>query len=195
MPSIFIRIALVVLLLTASFTGAFAQNKPETPDRSWRKAVPEITWKNISPPFKDYRYYDHVEVYPFEHISKAFSPINAWWLSEAATLVYADEDFVRIRFRKAGMSQVVYFNKDSTQCFVASNDKFALVVFRGSEIWKKKEKFDLSMITASFMTGYRKPGKKISRSNTSPETTMNQATHSGAGCRDLCRMHFEIMFR
>jgi pimeloyl-ACP methyl ester carboxylesterase len=152
MSSIFIRIALIGLLLAADVTGVFAQNKPETPGRSWRKAVPEITWKNISPPFKDYRYYEHVEVFPFEHKSKAFSPINAWWLSEAATLVYADEDFVRIRFRKAGMSQVVYFNKDSTQCFVASNDKFALVVFRGSEIWKKTEKFNLAKVLADLMT-------------------------------------------
>jgi triacylglycerol lipase len=152
MSSILIRIALIGLLLAADVTGVFAQNKPETPGRSWRKAVPEITWKNISPPFKDYRYYDHVEAFPFEHKSKAFSPINAWWLSEAATLVYADEDFVRIRFRKAGMSQVVYFNKDSTQCFVASNDKFALVVFRGSEIWKKTEKFNLAKVLADLMT-------------------------------------------
>jgi hypothetical protein len=152
MSSIFIRIALVGLLLAADVTGAFAQNVSETPGRSWRKDVPEITWQNISPPFKDYRYYDHVEVFPFEHNSKAFSPINAWWLSEAATLIYADEDFVRIRFQKAGMNQVVFFNKDSTQCFVASNDKFAFVVFRGSEIWKKKEKFDLEKVLADLMT-------------------------------------------
>ena len=152
MTSIFIRIALVGLLLAANVSGAAAQNKSETPDWSWRKAVPEITWKNISPPFKDYRYYDHVEVFPFEYKSNAFSPINAWWLSEAATLVYADEDFVRVRFRKAGMNQVVFFNKDSTQCFVASNDEFALVVFRGSEIWKKREKFDPAKVLADLMT-------------------------------------------
>ena len=152
MSSIFIRYALVGLLSTANFSGAFAQNNPVTPDRSWRKAVPEITWQNISPPFKDYSYYDHVERFPFEYHAKAFSPINAWWLSEAATLVYADEEFVRIRFRKAGMKQVVFLDKDSTQCFVASNDKFALVVFRGSEIWKKKEKFDPAKVLADLMT-------------------------------------------
>ncbi len=152
MPPNFARIVLIVLLLAAGVSGALAQDEADTVDRSWRKDVPEITWKNISPPFKDYRYYNHVEVFPFEFKSKTYSPVNAWWLSEAATLVYADEDFVRSRFKKAGLKNVVFLNKDSTQCFVASNDKYALVVFRGSEIWKKKEKFDLEKVLADLMT-------------------------------------------
>lgn len=170
MQPILIKIAWVGLLLAATVSGGgFAQNESETSEPSRRKAVPEITWKNISPPFKDYRYYDQVEGSPFEYNSKGFSPINAWWLSEAATLVYADEGFVRIRFRKAGLNQVVFLNKDSTQCFVASNDKFALVVFRGSEIWKKKEKFDLAKVLADLMTDVDirlvkwEPGGKVHR--------------------------------
>ena len=99
---------MIVLLSAAGVSGAFAQDEADTVDRSWRKDVPEITWKNISPPFKDYRYYNHVEVFPFEFNSKTFSPVNAWWLSEAATLVYADEDFVRSRFKKAGLKNVVF---------------------------------------------------------------------------------------
>ncbi len=141
-----------MLLLLAIASATHAQNEADSVNRSWRKAVPEISWQNISPPFKDYTYYNHVEVFPFEFKAKAFSPVNAWWLSEAATLVYADEDFVRSRFKKAGLNNVVFLNKDSTQCFVASNDKYALVVFRGSEIWKKKEKFDLGKILADLMT-------------------------------------------
>ena len=143
---------MIVLLSAAGVSGAFAQDEADTVDRSWRKDVPEITWKNISPPFKDYTYYNHVEVFPFEFNSKTYSPVNAWWLSEAATLVYADEDFVRSRFKKAGLENVVFLNKDSTQCFVASNDKYAFVVFRGSEIWKKRKKFDLEKVLADLMT-------------------------------------------
>ena len=148
----FARIVMIVLLSAAGVSGAFAQGEADFVDRSWRKDVPVITWKNISPPFKDYTYFSHVEVFPFEFNSKTFSPVNAWWLSEAATLVYADEDFVRSRFKKAGLKNVVFLNKDSTQCFVASNDKYALVVFRGSEIWKKKEKFDFGKVIADLMT-------------------------------------------
>jgi len=150
--SYFTRIVMIVLLSAAGVSGAFAQGEADFVDRSWRKDVPVITWKNISPPFRDYTYFSHVEVFPFEFNSKTFSPVNAWWLSEAATLVYADEDFVRSRFKKAGLKNVVFFNKDSTQCFVASNDKYALAVFRGSEIWKKKEKFDFGKVIADLMT-------------------------------------------
>ena len=131
MPPLFTRIALIGLFIAVQVSVTAAQQTLPTPGGSWRKAVPEITWKNISPPFTDYRYFDHVDGLPFVYNSKTFNPINAWWLAEAATLVYADEEYVRIRFRKAGMNQVVFLNKDSTQCFVASNDKFALVVFRG----------------------------------------------------------------
>jgi pimeloyl-ACP methyl ester carboxylesterase len=144
MRSNFIKITLIGLLTVIAFTGVLAQNKSDVTGRFRRKAVPEITWKNISPPFKDYLYYDYASI--------AFSPINAWWLSEAATLVYSDENFVRIWFRRAGLSDVVFLNKDSTQCFIASTDKFALVVFRGSEIWKKREKFDAAKILADLIT-------------------------------------------
>ena len=139
MPSIFIRIALVGLLIAIASTGGLAQNDSKTQVRLRPKNVPEITWKNISPPFKDYRYYDHVEMFPFEYNSKAFSPTNAWWLSEAATLVYADEEFVRTRFRKAGMNQVVFWDKDTTECFVASNDKFASWCSGEAKSGKKKK--------------------------------------------------------
>jgi hypothetical protein len=152
MASICIKIALAGLFFAVSLSGVIAQNDLETPNRSWCKAVPEITWQNISPPFTDHRYFEHVEAFPFEYTAKTFSPVNAWWLAEAATLVYADEEFVRKRFRKAGLTQVVFLNKDSTQCFVASNDQFALVVFRGSEIWKKKEKFDPAKVLADLKT-------------------------------------------
>ena len=84
----------------------------------------------------------------FRSQATSFSLINAWWLAEASTLVYADEDFVRARFSKAGLPQVRFFDKQSTQCFVANNDQFAIVAFRGSEIWKKKGKFDWDKVIA-----------------------------------------------
>ena len=62
--------------------------------------------------------------------------------------MYADEDFVRARFSQAGLPQVRFFDKQSTQCYVANNDQFAIVAFRGSEIWKKQETFDLNKVIA-----------------------------------------------
>ena len=90
---------MIVLLSAAGVSGALAQDEADTVDRSWRKDVPEITWKNISPPFKDYTYYNHVEVFPFEFNSQTFSAVNAWWLSEAATLDKPELtiDYLRIK--------------------------------------------------------------------------------------------------
>jgi triacylglycerol lipase len=115
------------------------QKRCSTP--SVKKKIPRITFKNLSPPFTDYEYFQGHQKYPFQVQMTALNLINAWWLAEASTLVYSDEDFVKPRFSKAGLPEVKFFNKLSTQCYVANNDHFAIVAFRGSEIWKKKGEF------------------------------------------------------
>jgi triacylglycerol lipase len=117
-----------------------------------KKSIPAITYKNISPPYKDYEYFQNREIVPFEYRASSFSLVNAWWLAEASTLVYADEAYVRPRFREAGLNRVVFFNRSGTQCFIASNSRFAIVAFRGSEIWNKDQGFDLGQMIADFMT-------------------------------------------
>ena len=117
-----------------------------------KKNIPAITLKNLSPPYKDYKYFQNSKFIPFEHKAASFSLINAWWLAEASTLVYADEAFVKKRFTGAGLRRVIFFNQSSTQCFIASNRRFAILSFRGSEIWKRNERFDPSQIMADFKT-------------------------------------------
>jgi hypothetical protein len=117
-----------------------------------KKNIPAITFKNLSPPYKAYDYFQNSKFVPFEHKASSFSPINAWWLAEASTLVYADEAFVRQRFKEAGLKRVIFFNRSGTQCFIASNSRFAIVVFRGSEIWKRNERFDPRQIISDFKT-------------------------------------------
>jgi predicted lipase len=50
------------------------------------------------------------------------------------------------------LPEVRFFEGLSTQCYVAHNDNFAIVAFRGSEIWKKRDKFDLDAVTADMRT-------------------------------------------
>lgn len=111
---------------------------------SGKKEIPRITFKNLSPPYMDYDYFRDIKKYGFQSDANSFNLTNAWWLAEVSALVYASEDFVRSRFNKAGLPEVNFFENQSTQCYVANNDKFAIVAFRGSEIWKKKEKTDLN---------------------------------------------------
>jgi triacylglycerol lipase len=98
-----------------------------------RKPIPTITWQTMAPPFRAYAYYENSDQFPFQWDVDVFSLINAWWLSEAALLAYAQEAFARPRFLEAGFRQVRFFNGDSTQCYVASDDHVAMVAFRGTE--------------------------------------------------------------
>jgi len=117
-----------------------------------KKDVPAFTFKNLSPPYKDYDYFQNSEFVPFEPRASSFSLINAWWLAEASTLVYADETYVNQRFSKAGLKRVKFFNRSGTQCFIASNSRFAIVAFRGSQIWKRTDGFDPGQMIADFKT-------------------------------------------
>ena len=117
-----------------------------------KKEIPVITFENLTPPFKDHDYFRDHGTFPFESSATAFSLVNAWWLSEASTLVYADEAYARQRFEKAGLNRVKFFDRTSAQFFIAANSRFAIVAFRGSEIWKKDEGFDAGRMIADFKT-------------------------------------------
>ncbi len=142
------EILFIIVLLSCSNIAAAAQDNLQTVPHPVKKDIPRITFKNLSPPFTDYDYFQGYQNYPFQVEATSFDPINAWWLSEASTLVYADEDFVKPRFSQAGLPKVRFFNEQSTQCYVAHNDQFAIVAFRGSEIWKRNEKFDFNKVIA-----------------------------------------------
>ena len=146
--NIFLKIIFLIVFQGGGIIAAAAQDVPQAMPQPAKKEIPRITFKNLSPPFTDYDYFQGYQEYPFQVQATGFNLINAWWLAEVSTLVYADEDFVRARFSKAGLPQVRFFDKQSTQCYVANNDQFAIVAFRGSEIWKKQETFDLSKVIA-----------------------------------------------
>ncbi|MGO9138564.1 MAG: lipase family protein [Syntrophales bacterium] len=114
--------------------------------------LPEITFDAIAPPYPRYSYFDGVESYPFRRRATAFDMVNAWWLIEASTLAYAEEDFVHPRFQKAGLTEVKFFTGNGTQCFVANNDEFAVIVFRGTEIRRREGKSDYRNIIADLKT-------------------------------------------
>ena len=146
--NLFLQIIYAIAFLAGSNIAAMALDESQAAAQPALKEVPLITFKNLSPPFKDYDYFQNHRKFPFRVQATAFNLINAWWLAEAATLVYADPDFVIPRFREAGFTQVRFFDKLSTQCYVADNGRSAIVAFRGSEIWKKDGNFDLNKVIA-----------------------------------------------
>lgn len=148
LTAIHIGLAIALLFLTVPVESPADTGEPPA---AGLRQVPTITLDNLSPPFKNYQYFKDHQTHPFRHHAKSFDLTNCWWLSEASTLVYAEEEFVRARFREAGLPQVQFFKGRSTQCYVAANRQFAIVAFRGSELWKRAGKVDLQKITADLL--------------------------------------------
>jgi hypothetical protein len=147
-----IKIILIAGIILGSISAFLAQSQAQPVSQPGKKKILKITLKNLSPPYLDYDYFRDSKKYGFQFNATSFNLINAWWLAEVSALVYASEDFVRSQFRKAGLPEVKFFDNQSTQCYVTNNDKFAIVAFRGSEIWEKKEKFDLKKVVADLKT-------------------------------------------
>ena len=70
---------------------------------------------------------------PFDHAAAGHSPVNAWWLSEAALLSYWDPAGADVVFAERAGLRTRFIDVDSTQCYVAWNDSVAIVAFRGTE--------------------------------------------------------------
>jgi len=113
-----------------------------------KKALPTITWRNMTPPYYEYEYFQESEHYPFRPTSEDFDLVNACWLIDASVLVYAEEDFVRPCFQRAGLPEVKYFDGEGTDCFVASNETFIIVAFRGTESRRRPGSQDFQNVIA-----------------------------------------------
>ena len=120
-----------------------------------KKQLPEITVDNLIPPYKDYEYFKDCDKLPFRYQADHFDMVNAWWLIEACVLVYADPEFVTEKFQtKAGFTDVKFFEDNTTQCFVASNDQYAIVAFRGSEGRLREGDANPGYIWADWITNF-----------------------------------------
>jgi triacylglycerol lipase len=98
------------------------------------KSIPEIQWKNYRPPFDWWDFFKDADRHAFRFDAFDFDMLNAWWLVEASTLAYSDPDVARTSFARAGLPEVHFFTGKSTQCYVAGNDDFIIVAFRGTEL-------------------------------------------------------------
>lgn len=90
---------------------------------------------NLIPPDMDYRYFEDYDKYKFNYKTKKFNINNAWFLAEASFLAYCHPQFVRLAFHEIGLKNFKAFSGlNVARGFVADNGKFAVVVFRGTEI-------------------------------------------------------------
>jgi hypothetical protein len=103
-----------------------------------RKPVPPAKFSQIVPPNENYTYFEDQQNHPFVAGANSFNLVNAGWLADFALLAYGDEAFVKDKLNLAGLTDagfhLQFFSSKTTQCFVAHNDAFAVLSFRGTEI-------------------------------------------------------------
>ncbi|HKQ08270.1 MAG TPA: lipase family protein [Blastocatellia bacterium] len=115
------------------------------------KPIPRATLDNVLPPNRDRIFFENSQNHPFRYNSSRFELVNAWWLAEASLLVYDEEAYIREEFRKAGLVDFMAFTGSSTQCFVASNNDFIVVAFRGTQVYKRGFKSVFHEIVADIL--------------------------------------------
>ncbi|ATX79855.1 triacylglycerol lipase [Mariprofundus aestuarium] len=95
----------------------------------------DLSFHGLFAPNSTYHYFKDAESQSFRHNSNKFQSVNAWWLAECSLLAYVrDHAFVSQALASAGLPQTRFFENNGTQCFVAHNDNFAIVCFRGTEV-------------------------------------------------------------
>jgi len=145
-------VPIVAIFVCSNAFGAMISTERAMNPHPRKKELPAFTLANLAPPYLEHAYFEGHDIRPFQADATSFNLINAWWLAEASTLAYADEAFAVKWFKQAGLDEVRFFDKRSTQCFVASNEQFAVVAFRGSEVWRRRGEFEPRVIASDFMT-------------------------------------------
>ena len=117
-----------------------------------RKEHPPITHANLVPPYHDYAYFEDAAANPFRPAARGFELVNAWWLADAATLAYHLPGKVGEEFEKAGLPLFESIEREGTECFVAANDEFVFITFRGTETGLRRGDPDFRHIFTDLLT-------------------------------------------
>ena len=122
-----------------------------------RKEPPLVTRDNLIPPYHDYAYFEDAAGNPFVPAATRFETVNAWWLAEAATLVYHLPDKINEEFARAGLRLLdpIQDEHTGTECFVAVGEQFAVAAFRGTETGLRRNDPDFRHIFIDLLTDAR----------------------------------------
>lgn len=158
-----------------------------------KKNLPRINILNAPPPYdefegeeanrSDYFYFVDgdgrpcADRTPFRPDARDFELVNAWWLCEAATLAYSAPEQAEPIFENKALFERVEFlsTGGGSQCFVASNEDFAVVAFRGSELTPREDNsHDFSEILKDWLRDF-----DIRPSNSVPGATVHRGFADG----------------
>ena len=79
-----------------------------------------------------YVHFENAAAHPFQPDPAGFPRVNAWWLADSALLTYWDEVKAAAIFKSAGLHST-FIKVRSTDCYVAWQNTFVIVAFRGTQ--------------------------------------------------------------
>jgi triacylglycerol lipase len=99
-----------------------------------QKPPPVYSIDHVFRPEQDaaYVHFENAAANGFQPDPDGFPRVNAWWLADSALATYWDETRAKSIFQRAGLDST-FVKVDSTDCYIAWQDTFAIVAFRGTE--------------------------------------------------------------
>ncbi len=80
-----------------------------------------------------------------------FSVINAWWLANASHLSYLSKNEIKETLNSLGFVFVEFIQVENTFCYIAHNNKLAMLIFRGTQFKSKIDaKTDINFPFANY---------------------------------------------
>ncbi len=103
------------------------------------RPMPVETLDGLRPPLAGFPYFAHADELPFQPGASGLSPVNAWWLAEAAFLVYGTARFIESAVQESPVRAQGFHldwlgTADDNRGMVLSNDAAIVVVFRGTRL-------------------------------------------------------------
>lgn len=99
-----------------------------------QKPAPVYSLDLVFRPERDngYVHFENAAAHPFQPNPAGFTRVNVWWLADSALLTYWDEANAKAIFDSAGL-QSKFVKVGSTHCYIAWQNGFVIVAFRGTE--------------------------------------------------------------
>ena len=96
----------------------------------------DLSFEALAKPYgQDYDFFAGIENHrPCEGDPAVYDPVTAWALAEAAFLAYRrDPDYMRVALGRVGLDEVTVLHGKGAQGYFARGERFAWLVFRGTE--------------------------------------------------------------
>lgn len=101
------------------------------------RTLPSETITNLIPPLARFPYFAHADQWLFEADAVDYSRVNAWWLADAAFLVYGGSEFVREAFEASPLPNQGFQldwlgSAEQNRGMVLQSEQAMVIVFRGT---------------------------------------------------------------